>query len=167
MAVTFHMTFQPRDTAGSFTIEVKEASFDAEQTLNIGSQSTGAGAGRVTFNPFSFKKTPDAHSADLWLKLCNGTPYQKVTFDVAKAGIGGGSSNTVPFVTFTMGLVAVKTISVATGDEAPTETVTLEYGQAAYAVTPQNPDGSLGKPVASGWDRVKNMAMDPAKVGAS
>jgi bacteriocin-like protein len=27
-------------------------SFDIEQTLNIGSQSTGAGAGKVTFNPF-------------------------------------------------------------------------------------------------------------------
>ena len=27
--------------------------FDIEQILSIGSQSTGAGAGRVTFNPFS------------------------------------------------------------------------------------------------------------------
>ena len=25
----------------------------AEQTLNVGSQSSGAGAGKVTFNPFS------------------------------------------------------------------------------------------------------------------
>jgi hypothetical protein len=28
-------------------------SFDIEQVLNIGSQSGGAGAGKVTFNPFS------------------------------------------------------------------------------------------------------------------
>jgi len=28
-------------------------SFDIEQILSIGSQSTGAGAGRVAFNPFS------------------------------------------------------------------------------------------------------------------
>ena len=28
-------------------------SFDIEQVLNIGSQSSGAGAGKVTFNPFS------------------------------------------------------------------------------------------------------------------
>ena len=27
--------------------------FDIEQILSIGSQSTGAGAGRVAFNPFS------------------------------------------------------------------------------------------------------------------
>ena len=30
--------------------------FDIEQTLSIGSQSTGAGAGKVTFNPFSITR---------------------------------------------------------------------------------------------------------------
>jgi hypothetical protein len=28
-------------------------SFDLEQVLNIGSQSTGTGAGKIAFNPFS------------------------------------------------------------------------------------------------------------------
>jgi hypothetical protein len=37
---------------GSALFEVNEFSFDIEQTLNIGSQSSGAGAGKVTFNPF-------------------------------------------------------------------------------------------------------------------
>jgi hypothetical protein len=32
------------------------ASADIEQTLNIGSQSSGAGAGKVTFNPFSITR---------------------------------------------------------------------------------------------------------------
>ena len=32
--------------------EVSDYSFDIEQVLNIGSQSSGAGAGKVTFNPF-------------------------------------------------------------------------------------------------------------------
>jgi hypothetical protein len=31
-------------------------SFDIEQVLNIGSQSSGAGAGKVTFNPFSIRR---------------------------------------------------------------------------------------------------------------
>ena len=31
---------------------LKAGSFDIEQVLNIGSQSTGAGAGKVSFNPF-------------------------------------------------------------------------------------------------------------------
>jgi len=29
---------------------------DIEQVLNIGSQSSGAGAGKVTFNPFNIEK---------------------------------------------------------------------------------------------------------------
>ena len=36
--------------------EVSDYSFDVEQVLNIGSQSSGAGAGKVTFNPFSITK---------------------------------------------------------------------------------------------------------------
>jgi hypothetical protein len=32
--------------------EVNDYSFNIEQVLNIGSQSSGAGAGKVTFNPF-------------------------------------------------------------------------------------------------------------------
>jgi bacteriocin-like protein len=31
-------------------------SFDIEQVLNIGSQGSGAGAGKVTFNPFSITR---------------------------------------------------------------------------------------------------------------
>ncbi len=30
--------------------------FDIEQTANIGSQSSGAGAGKVTFNPFEITR---------------------------------------------------------------------------------------------------------------
>ena len=31
-------------------------SFDIEQVLNIGSQTSGAGAGKITFNPFSITR---------------------------------------------------------------------------------------------------------------
>jgi hypothetical protein len=37
---------------GSALFEINDFSFDIEQVLNIGSQSSGAGAGKVTFNPF-------------------------------------------------------------------------------------------------------------------
>jgi type VI protein secretion system component Hcp len=39
-----------------------KGTFDIEQTLNIGSQSTGAGAGKVTFNPFSITRKVDRAS---------------------------------------------------------------------------------------------------------
>ena len=43
---------KPAPAKSSALFEVKDYSFDIEQTLNIGSQSSGAGAGKVTFNPF-------------------------------------------------------------------------------------------------------------------
>jgi len=50
----------PGATVGLF--EVEDFSFDIEQTLNIGSQSSGAGAGKVTFNPFSITRKTDVAS---------------------------------------------------------------------------------------------------------
>ena len=54
--------------------EVEDFSFDIEQTLNIGSQSTGAGAGRVTFNPYSITRKIDRSSPELFSAACSGTP---------------------------------------------------------------------------------------------
>jgi len=39
-------------SASAGTFELSDFSFDIEQTLNIGSQSSGAGAGKVDFDPF-------------------------------------------------------------------------------------------------------------------
>ncbi|MFY9957119.1 hypothetical protein [Bradyrhizobium sp.] len=41
-----------KTTTSKGLFEVEDYSFDIEQVLSIGSQSTGAGAGKVTFNPF-------------------------------------------------------------------------------------------------------------------
>jgi type VI protein secretion system component Hcp len=144
------------------TIEVLTVSFDIEQTLNIGSQSSGAGAGKITFNPFSITRRPDAHSAQFWQMACSGTAFRKATLTASRPG------STTPFVTFTMGLVAIKTIAISADESSDiTETVTFEYGQGAYGAASQNPDGSVGSLVAAGWDRVKNVSEDPTKVGLS
>ncbi len=51
---------------GPRVFEVETFSFDVEQTLNIGSQSSGAGAGKVTFNPFSITRKIDRSSPNLF-----------------------------------------------------------------------------------------------------
>ena len=61
--------------------EIEDFSFDTEQTLNIGSQSTGAGAGKITFNPFSITRKIDRFFADLvsellfWDRLSTGRAW--------------------------------------------------------------------------------------------
>jgi type VI protein secretion system component Hcp len=44
------------------TFEIQDFSFDIEQTLSIGSQTSGAGAGKVKFNQFSITRRIDKSS---------------------------------------------------------------------------------------------------------
>jgi hypothetical protein len=53
------------ETDGVSSAELKKSALDevvggTEQTLNIGSQSSGAGAGKVTLDPFVITKKTDA-----------------------------------------------------------------------------------------------------------
>ena len=57
-------TEENRETNDVSSDELKKSALDEvvggiEQTLNIGSQSTGAGAGKVTFEPFVITKKTD------------------------------------------------------------------------------------------------------------
>lgn len=144
-------------TAGKpgYIFEVEDYSFDIEQTLNIGSQSTGAGAGKVTFNPFSITRKIDTLSPKLFEMACSGTPFQWVHLALRKSS-GGDSAGEI-FVRFDFKLVAVKTISWSHDDESPKETVTFEYGGLQVHYVQQNADGTFNADVPGGWNRVKNV----------
>ena len=151
----------PPPSSGLF--EVDDYSFDIQQTLNIGSQSSGAGAGKVTFNPFSITRRIDCASPTLFQMSCSGTPFQLVGLGLRKSS--GGAASGVMVLAFTFKLVAVKTISYVHDDEAPKETVTFEYGGLCIQYAQQKPDGSLLAPTVGGWDRVHNVAsLDPTKL---
>jgi type VI secretion system secreted protein Hcp len=145
-----------QDAQGLF--EIEDFSFDIEQTLNIGSQSTGAGAGKVTFNPFSITRKIDKASPLLFMAACSGTPYADVRLGLRKAA--GGNQSGIIYLTFCFKLVAVKTISWSYDDEAPKETCTFEYGGLQIFYMDQKPDGSLNVEWPGGWNRVKNIADD-------
>jgi type VI secretion system secreted protein Hcp len=136
--------------------EVEDYSFDIEQVLNIGSQSSGAGAGKVTFNPFSITRKIDCASPLFYQKACSGTPFAQVGLGLRKSA--GGTATGVMFLAFTFKLVAVKTVSWAHDDESPKETVTFEYGALNVQYCQQTPDGKLQPKDYGGWNRVKNIA---------
>lgn len=134
---------------------LKVASFNSDivQTLNIGSQSTGAGAGKVTFNPFTIRKQSDATSPTLFQNAASGTPFK--TVDVFFVNEGN-------FITVrhTYKLGAVKTISWSADDPTVSglmETVIFEYGGLIVTINQQSPDGRPGQPLQGGWNRVKNI----------
>jgi type VI secretion system secreted protein Hcp len=132
--------------------EVVAYSFAIDQTLNIGSQSTGAGAGKVAFNPLSITLRIDKASPILFQMASSGTPFQEVSLALRK------DPNGVIFLVFNFKLVAVKTIAWAGASEEAQEAVTFEYGGLQLFYGPQTADGKLTKTVAGGWNIVSNKA---------
>jgi type VI secretion system Hcp family effector len=141
--------------SASQLFEVEDYSFDIEQVLNIGSQSTGAGAGKITFNPFSITRKIDRSSPILFDMACSGTAFKQVSLALRKSA-GGGQSGVI-FLRFDFKLAAVKTISWSHDDEAPKETTTFEYGGMLIRYCQQNANGSLNQAIPGGWNRVKNV----------
>ena len=149
--------FGPFKKAGTGKIfEVEDYSFDIEQTLAIGSQSTGAGAGRVTFNPFSITRKIDISSTTFFQNACSGKAFKSVFLGMRKSA--GNDSTGVFFLVFQFKLVAVKTVGWAHDDEAPKETVTFEYGGLIVNYGQQAPNGQITTLFNGGWNRVKNKA---------
>jgi type VI secretion system secreted protein Hcp len=157
----------PTTIASGNVFEVEDYSFDIEQTLNIGSQSSGSGAGKITFNPFSITRKIDKASPIFLEMACSGTAFQSVTLALRKsvgASAGAADVSGQVFLRFDFKLVAVKTISWAHDDESPKETVTFEYGGLQVRYCQQKPSGELMAALIGGWNRVKNIRDQTADV---
>lgn len=141
--------------------EVEDYSFDIEQTLNIGSQSSGAGAGKITFNPFSITRKIDKASPTFFDMACSGTAFKQVVLALRKSSSGGSGPAALVsgqvFLRFDFKLVAVKTISWSHDDESPKEEVTFEYGGLQIRYAQQLASGQLQPAIIGGWNRVKNV----------
>jgi len=138
--------------------EVEDYSFDIENTLNIGSQSTGIGAGKPTFNPFSITRKIDRASPIFYEYSCAGKSFKNVWLGMRKSA--GTSAAGEMFLSFTFKLVGVKTVSWAHDDESPKETVTFEFGAMVIQYAQQKADGTFMAVIPKGWNRVKNIAQD-------
>ena len=136
---------------GDTLIPLESYSFGIEQTLNIGSQSTGSGAGRVTFDTVSFTKVIDVLSPVLFQACATGKAYQRLDLLVRRTGRGGSV-----FLQYTIKLAAVKSISYAEETGYPREVVAFEYGGLQIRYAAQDPKGGLGPVVVGGWNRVRN-----------
>ena len=136
--------------------EIKDFSFGVENPTTIGSATGGAGAGKVKFNEFTIKKTVDSASPLFFKNLATGVHYKTVTLEMRKAGGNPESSGQV-FLKFTFGTVFTTKIDWSgPGDEGPEEQITFVYGKLSVEYKPQNPDGTLGAPIASCHDVVHN-----------
>ncbi|WP_246408983.1 type VI secretion system tube protein Hcp [Granulicella aggregans] len=138
------------DTAAACVFNASSVKYNIEQTLNIGSQSSGAGAGKITFNPLSIVKPIDLCSPVFFSSAVSGTAFSEVLVVISPPA-GNASQST--FV-IRLGLAAVKDLTDAAADKTVIqEQVLLEYGDLTLAEL--SPSGSLLS--CRGWDRVRNV----------
>ena len=142
-------------------ILINSISYSEQQTLNIGSTSSGAGAGKITFNPFTIIKNVDLLTPYLFLEMASGIAFKSVNFFFFYQPTNSNVAYTTVMMV-QLGLAAIENIttSATTGSSSPftTETLTLEYGELRTTVYPYDPStGVRGLPVVKDLNRVKNM----------
>lgn len=144
--------------------EFNVTSFDlgASAPTNIASSTTGAGAGKVTFQPFTVTKTVDKYSSDLFLDLAAGTHLASAEIIVRKADANGTA---VPVAQYLMKLVAITSIHVSGTSKQTTETIQGEYGAIQFVFYGQKADGTPTPVSSGGWNQVKNTSVPVAGPG--
>jgi len=110
----------------------------------------GGGAGRVSMQDLNFVARTSKASPTLFLKCASGLHISKAVLTARKSG--GAQTD---FLTLTMSDLLVSSYQIAgseTADTVPMDQVSLNFAKIQFEYKAQNPDGSLGAPVRSGWD---------------
>jgi type VI secretion system secreted protein Hcp len=141
--------------------EIKSFSFGAENTINIGSQSGGGGAGKASFKEFNITKQTDSGSCGLFLACCSGTHFPDAKLTLRRSGQEGGRSGGV-YMVFEFKMLMVQDIewTGSDGDDVCEETVNCQYGAIKVTYKQQLASGDHGDVTqgmgAAEWSRIKN-----------
>ena len=118
---------------------------------NAGSHpaGSGGGAGKVSFHDCAFTTRVSKASPALFLACATGQHFKEAKLAARKAGKGQQE-----FLTWTFSDVLVSSYqtSGSEGDEAPLDSVSLNFSKAQISYRPQKPDGSLDAPISAGFD---------------
>jgi type VI secretion system secreted protein Hcp len=119
---------------------------------NVGAQpgGPGGGAGKVALQDLHFTTKVNKASPMLFLACATGKHIKQAILTARKAG-----KTQQEFLIIKMTDVLISSYQ-ASGSEAgadlPMDQVSFNFARLDYEYRPQNPDGSLGPPVKSGWD---------------
>ena len=152
--LTYYIEFRPtsgttlQDSTGATFIPVSGVSFTTVQELTIGSQSTIAGTGKVTFAPLTFTIAPNSVSSTLFKDLTAGT-----SIDAAFL-VGYDTHGITPFQTFSDEFRVV-TVGMVTTNSDGSETVSVDYSGLQEIAGVRTGNITVGTP-PQGWDKVRN-----------
>jgi type VI secretion system secreted protein Hcp len=135
-------------------IEVESFSMGVHQTLGT-TAGGGTTTGKATFSDLAVTKNLDKSSPILYLNCAQGKHIPKATLYVRKAG-----EKPLEYYVVTMSDVIITSVQTSGGrGSTPTESLSLNFSKIEYSYKAQNPDGSLGLPVTSGWDLKANVRL--------
>ena len=128
-------------------IDVLSWSWGASQSGSMA--MGGAGAGKVVMQDFHFTKSVDKSSPKLFEALATGKHLKEAKLVLRSAG---GSQ--VEYLVITLSDVLVSSYSTggSSGDDRPTESISLNFAQIKMSYVEQDTKGSAGAAVEFGWD---------------
>jgi hypothetical protein len=130
----------PRDQgAPPIAFEVEDYSFDIEQTLNIGSATSGAGAGKITFHPFSVSTRPGTQTVALYRAMGDGSVFPSAELMVP--GPGGRMRLDAKFRLVIPITLHEHVGGGGGGGRHPAEDISFEYGGLEILGPPVAPTG--------------------------
>ncbi len=140
-------------SSSSVQFNVSYFTFGLTQALNIGSQSGGAGAGKVTAQPLEVHAALTAFQP-LVLPTAQGEPFQSCVLTVSDRD---GSTTEFDFT-----LVAIQSLTVAAsssaenGNPARYTDIQFEYGAVKVKSSGGADDGGTGGTPPAGWNITTN-----------
>ncbi|HEX4285889.1 MAG TPA: hypothetical protein VHZ28_12410 [Terracidiphilus sp.] len=139
-------------SSGQVKFNVSYFNFGVQNTLNIGSQSSGAGAGKITFQPLEVHASLSAFSS-LLAPASNGSVFQTCMLNTS---LSDGSQAEFEFKLVAIAsLNAVASMPAQTNEPARYTDVNFQYGAIEVRSTGSSDDGGTGA-VTGGWNQVTN-----------
>lgn len=162
--------YSPTHTPGQFSGETQDSVYSGlgafeilsfelggENNINIGSISSGGGAGKATIKEFTITKKTDTASAHLFHHLMTGAHFDDFTIDLRRSGESSSLSGGV-FLKFEFLLMMIQDMSWsgADGDDVCEETIVCKAGAIQVTYQKQSIKGKMEKPEVSRWSQVLN-----------
>jgi len=129
-------------------IDVLSWSWGASQSGSMAAGG-GGGAGKVSMQDLSITKHIDKSSPKLFEALATGKHLKEAKLVLRSAG---GSQVEYLVITLSDVLVSGYSTGGSSGDDRPTESISLNFAQIKMSYVEQDTKGSAGAAVEFGWD---------------
>lgn len=113
----------------------------------------GGGAGKASFNDFSFAMRVSKASPKLFLACASGQHIKSAILTCRRAGT---EQQEYMIITMSDLLISSMQSSGGGGDDVPIEAISLNYSKIEISYAPQDAKGGLGSPIKTGWNVKEN-----------